>query len=171
VIEMKRKRRAVRKEPIDPERIRHIPEEGFSWVDRRFVRDGFIDRLSPEATLLYFFLAAVSDALGLSFYADPTISKILKLDQEELSGARSRLIHNRLILYQHPLYQVLPLPSAEEKPCERAFSSFSRTRRGGDPMSLGEILRLAMAEGRTQQGGQDNEAERNGKDMEDESNE
>ena len=73
-----RKRRDVKKRPIDAERIRQIPDDGFSWIDRRFVREGFIEPLAPEAILLYFFLVSVSDAHGLSFYADPTVSRILK---------------------------------------------------------------------------------------------
>jgi uncharacterized protein GlcG (DUF336 family) len=87
----------VKKIPIDPGRVRGIPPDGFSWIDRRFVRDGCIHRLPPEAILLYFFLAAVSDAQGLSFYADPTIGKILKLLQPphqpvEGSEARARAL-------------------------------------------------------------------------------
>jgi hypothetical protein len=134
----------VKKEPIDPGRIRRLPREGFSWIDRRFVREGLIDQLSPEASLLYFFLVAVSDAQGLSFYADPTISKTLGLDREELSRARAALRDADLILYQYPLWQVLPLPPKEEKPSGSAFSSGARNERGGDPMSLGEILKVAI---------------------------
>jgi hypothetical protein len=131
----------VKKTPIDPGRVRGIPPEGFSWIDRRFVREGFIDRLPGEAILLYFFLVAVSDSQGLSFYADPTIGKILKLDAEELTHARARLIGAELILYRYPLYQVLPL---SEKPQEiRRRSGCDRPapdRRGGDLVSLKEIL-------------------------------
>ena len=133
----------VKKEPIDPGRLRRIPSEGFSWVDRRFVRDGFLDRLSPEATLLYFFLTAVSDARGLSFYADSTISRKLKLDQEELCRARGELIGAKLILYRHPLYQVLALPARDAPPSRPPFASAARKKRGGEPISIGELLRLA----------------------------
>jgi hypothetical protein len=137
----------VKKVPIDPGRVREIPSEGFSWIDRRFVRDGFIHRLPPEAILLYFFLAAVSDAQGLSFYADPTTGKILKLDPEKLSQSRARLIGADLIAYRYPLYQVLELPreikgSKGPPPCP----SSSELLRGGEPMTLGEILRRAGAE-------------------------
>ena len=100
-------KRTVKKEPIDPERVRRIAAEGFSWIDRRFVREGFMERLPPEAILFYFFLVAVGDARGLSFYADPSISRKLKLNPEELSQSRARLIDADLILYRYPLYQVL----------------------------------------------------------------
>ena len=137
----------VKKAPLDPGRVREIPPKGFSWIDRRFVRDGFINRLPPEAILLYFFLAAVSDAQGLSFYADPTIGKILKLDPEQITQARARLRQANLIAYRYPLYQVLELPreikgSKGPPPCP----SSSGLLRGGEPMTLGEILRRAGAE-------------------------
>ena len=135
---MKRKR--IQKQPIDPERVRRIPAEGFSWIDRRFVREGFIEHLSQEAILLYFFLVSVSDARGLSFYADPTTSKNLKLDPQALSQARARLVEADLILYRYPRYQVLPLP-AEHRVQPPSPVEF---RRGGDPVSLSEILQLAM---------------------------
>jgi hypothetical protein len=136
----------VKKIPIDPGRVREIPEEGFSWIDRRFVRDGFIHRLPPEAILLYFFLAAVSDAQGLSFYADPTTGKILKLDPEKLSQSRARLIGADLIAYRYPLYQVLELPREIKGPKGPPPGlSSSGILRGGEPMSLGEILRRVDA--------------------------
>lgn len=140
---MKRRARSVTKRPIDTERIRRIPAEGFSWVDRRFVRKGLIESLPAEAILLYFFLVAVSDAEGLSFYADPTISKILKLNPEELSQSRARLLSADLILYEYPLYQVLPLP-AKAAEVRATSSSTSRQSRGGDPVSVAELLRAAI---------------------------
>ncbi len=140
---MKRRPRSVKKKPIDSERIRRIPAEGFSWVDRRLIRDGFVDPLAPEAILLYFFLVSVADAEGLSFYADPTISRKLKLNPDELSQARARLLSAQLILYEHPVYQVLPLP-AKVKEARPAFSSASRGTCGGEPVSLGELLKIAM---------------------------
>jgi hypothetical protein len=134
----------VHKEPIDAQRLRQIPKEGFSWIDRRFIREGFSDPLPPQALLLYFFLVAVGDARGLSFYAEGTIRKILKLDAEELSQARSRLISAGLILYRYPLYQVLelpPRPVATSKPAP--VRPFRNGEISGEPTSLAEILRMA----------------------------
>lgn len=135
---MKRNGIRVKKEPIDPARLRTIPREGFSWIDRRFLREGFIDRLPGEAILLYFFLVAVSDAQGLSFYADPTIGKILKLDPESLSQARARLVTAHLILYRHPLYQVLELPREMEPP--PPLHPIRPSIRGREPTSIGEVI-------------------------------
>lgn len=130
----------VKKKPVDPARIRTIPKEGFSWIDRRFVREGLIDALPREAILLYFFLVAVSDARGLSFYADPTIRKILKLDGQELTQSRERLIRAELILYGYPIYQVLPIPRRQPA---RTRESLDTIPRGGEPLSLREIFHFA----------------------------
>jgi hypothetical protein len=124
--------------------------------------------LPPEASLLYLFLVAVSDAQGLSFYADPTISKKLGLDQEELTGARGRLVRAGLILYRYPLYQVLPLPPEQEMPSRPAFSSQARKERGGAPLSIGDILKSALAETTSLEGVDQNEVEN--KDMSERSN-
>ena len=100
----------IKKVPIDPDRIRSIPPGGFSWIDRRFVREGFVKPLDRDAVLLYLFLIAVSDAQGISFYGDAALGKLLKIPMEDLKRARSQLIAQELILYQYPLYQLLPLP-------------------------------------------------------------
>jgi hypothetical protein len=130
----------VKKEPIDPARLRIVPRGGFSWIDRRFVREGFVDRLSGEAILLYFFLVAVSDARGLSFYADPTLAKILKLDQDDLTRARAFLLGAGLVLYRYPLYQVLPVPERPKSPPGPP----DPPPRGGEALSLSEILERAL---------------------------
>lgn len=149
---MKKNPLSVSKQPIDPSRIRRIPPEGFSWIDRRFVRQGFIEDLPREAILLYFFLVAVSDADGLSFYADPTVSRLLKLSAEELTQARYWLEKAGLVLYRYPFYQVLALPPRRAAP-KSATTPSARgptptqspaTGRGGDPMSLGELLALLV---------------------------
>jgi hypothetical protein len=137
---VKRKGMKVKKEPIDPTRLRTVPRGGFSWIDRRFVREGFIEQLPGEAILLYFFLVAVSDAQGLSFYADPTTGRILKLDQGDLIRARAYLIAVGLILYRDPLYQVLPLPEKPKSPPRPPDTP----PRGGDAVSLGEIFERAL---------------------------
>jgi hypothetical protein len=66
--------------------------------------------LDRDAVLLYLFLAAVSDAHGISFYSDPSLGKQIKLTADTLARARTQLIDQQLILYHYPLYQVLPLP-------------------------------------------------------------
>ncbi len=63
----------IEKRILVPDRVRQPPGEGFSWIDRRFLHD-FAARLSHDGILLYFFLAAVSDKHGLSFYRDSSIA-------------------------------------------------------------------------------------------------
>jgi hypothetical protein len=50
----------IHKELLIPARVRRPPREGWSWIDRRFLRE-HAARLSHEAITLYRFLAAVSD--------------------------------------------------------------------------------------------------------------
>jgi len=109
------------KKLLCPGRIRKI-EGSFGWIDHRFVTGGFLQELSLIETLLYFFLVAVSDRNGLSFYHDDRIASLLKIDLPALGKARGDLIMRSLIAYESPLYQVLslpskpiPLPSKEER--------------------------------------------------------
>lgn len=120
----------VKKRLLKANRLRRIPKTGFSWIDRRFVRNGHLQALPQEAITLYFFLVAVADADGVSFYADPTITKLLKLPHSDLLYARDTLIKADLIAYRYPLYQVLALPesrvvSQEKKP--RTVTSVHRS--------------------------------------------
>lgn len=99
----------IMKRLLIPDRVRHPPREGFSWVDRRFMRD-YAVRLSGDAILLYMFLAAVSDKQGLSFYSDTSIAMRLRLREKDVTSARDELVTHDLIAYQPPLTQVLSLP-------------------------------------------------------------
>lgn len=101
----------IQKRILVTDRVRRPPTEGFSWVDRRFLRE-FAARLSGEAVFLYFFLAAVSDQQGLSFYADATIAVRLRMREAVLVRAREELIDADLVAYHPPLTQVLSLPGS-----------------------------------------------------------
>src|SRR4051794_17814082 len=98
------------KRVLVPQRLRRPPTTGWSWVDRRFLREHG-DYLSREAVLLYLFLAAVADRHGLSFYSDATLTSRLRLSQSVLEKAREELLDRDLIAHQLPLVQVLSLPS------------------------------------------------------------
>ena len=117
----------IQKRLLVPDRVRRPPREGFSWVDRRFLRD-YAPRVSGDAILLYFFLAAVSDKHGLSFYSDSSIAVRLRRREEDIVRARDELVTVDLIAYQAPLTQVLSLPVL-------------RVQRGGGLQALGELLR------------------------------
>lgn len=93
------------------DRVRQVPREGFSWIDRRFMRE-YAERLTGDAIALYFFLAAVSDKQGVSFYSDATIAARLRMREPAVVAAREELLNHDLVAYQHPLTQVLSLPRA-----------------------------------------------------------
>ena len=99
----------IEKRILVSDRVRHPPDEGFSWIDRRFLRE-FSPRLSHEAIALYFLLAAVSDKHGLSFYREASIAAHLRMREKSVVTARDELIRYDLVAYQVPLTQVLSLP-------------------------------------------------------------
>jgi hypothetical protein len=99
----------ITKQVLIPNRVRRPPTDGWSWIDRRFVRE-FAPRLTHEAILLYFFLAAVSDQNGLSFYREATIALRLRISEAAVVAARDELVTEDLVAYHAPLVQVLSLP-------------------------------------------------------------
>jgi hypothetical protein len=86
-------------------------------VDRRFVRE-HMAHLSREAVLLYFFLSAVAEKHGLSFYGDCTLATLLRMNLPTLVSARRELLARDLIAHENRFTQVLSLPSAGNAPCE-----------------------------------------------------
>jgi hypothetical protein len=104
-------------------------------MDRRFVREHMAS-LSQEGILLYFFLAAVADKHGLSFYGDGTLGTVLRITMPALIQAREELVANDLIAYDGRFTQVLSMPAPREH---------RRAEPGQGLMQLGEILRHAAA--------------------------
>ncbi|MEW6744209.1 MAG: hypothetical protein AB1486_15765 [Planctomycetota bacterium] len=127
----------ITKRILDPDNLRRLPEQGFSWLDRRFVRDGFADALTLLELALYWFLCSVADRDGLSFYGDARAARLLKVSLAALEQARRGLIQHGLIAYQHPLYQVLSLPERNLPHLQPQRS----TRSTGMPRLLGDILK------------------------------
>lgn len=125
----------VHKRILVPERLRRPPATGWSWLDRRFLRE-HAERLSREAELLYLFLSAVADKHGLSFYGDGTLAARLRLPPAAVVQARDELLARDLIAYQAPLTQVLSLPQNMVRRQPPA---------GQGLMHLGEFLRQATA--------------------------
>jgi hypothetical protein len=101
----------IKKRLLVANRVRRPPAEGFSWIDRRFLRD-YAERLSGDAIVLYFFLAAVSDKQGLSFYSDSSMASRLRMREQAIVAARDELVVNDLVAHQPPLTQLLSLPPA-----------------------------------------------------------
>ena len=117
----------IHKQLLVPDRVRRPPREGWSWIDRRFLR-AHAARLSHEAIALYLFLAAVSDQRGLSFYSDTSTAIRLRMSEQAVVAARDELAAEDLVAYRAPLTQVLSLPQT------------TRVHRGG-LVSLGEMFR------------------------------
>lgn len=100
---------ADNKQIIDRKRIRKI-NGSFSWVSHKLITGGFLEDMSTWEILLYFFLVAVCDRNGISFYHDDRICRLLKIDLATLGKAREGLIQRSLVAYKFPVYQVLALP-------------------------------------------------------------
>src|SRR5271154_5215066 len=115
------------------DRVRRPPKTGWSWIDRRFVR-GQNERLSRDAMLLYFFLCAVADQNGLSYYGDLTLTTRLRMTATALEQARAELLSRDLIAYERPLIQVLSLPASGQR---------RQVPPGQGLLQLGDILREA----------------------------
>ncbi len=113
-----------------PTRLRRPPATGWSWMDRLFVRE-HMAHLSREAVLLYFFLTAVADKHGLSFYADGTLATLLRMTLPALIQARNELLDRDLIAHEARFTQVLSvLPPGQRR----------RSEPGGGLMQLGDIF-------------------------------
>ncbi|HLN30364.1 MAG TPA: hypothetical protein VK395_21660 [Gemmataceae bacterium] len=133
----------IQKRILVPARLRRPPATGWSWVDRRFVRERMA-HLSREAVLLYFFLSAVADRHGLSFYGDGTLAALLRMTLPALVQAREELLAHDLIAHEARFTQVLSLPPPGQR---------RRDEPGQGLMQLGEILRQAIASTHSNQEG------------------
>ena len=105
-------------------------------MDRRFTRE-HAAHLSRDALLLYFFLCAVADKHGQSFYGDGTTATLVRMNLSALMAARDELLGRDLIAHEVRFTQVLSLPPP------------SGVRRRPEPgqvlRQLGEILRKIAA--------------------------
>jgi len=126
----------MQKRVLRPDRLRQVPAQ-FSWLDQRLVRENFLRHGQPHAWALYLVLVVVADAQGLSYYSDATLSRLLRLDLQQLAQARQQLIAGDLVAYEKPLYQVLALPTGAP----------ASTARCGQGLSVGEILRRVVEGG------------------------
>jgi hypothetical protein len=131
----------ITKHLLRAERQRQIPPS-FSWVDHRLIRHRHLSQCDHSAWALYLFLVTVADVQGLSYYSDAAISCHLKLDLLQLAAARRQLEQADLIAYRKPLYQVLALPQLSPQPSARTGP------RAGQPQSVADILRRALAGGK-----------------------
>jgi hypothetical protein len=117
-----------KKKLLRPDRVRRPPSEGWSWIDRRFLREK-APSLERDAIYLYFFLASVSDKDGLSYWSDPSIAGTLRMSEDAIRRSREELEFRDLITFDPPHYQVLSFPSAPPR------------RNASEPTLLADIFR------------------------------
>lgn len=104
-----------RPQPPRPDRRRSI-RGSFSWIDHRFLREGFNEGLTRLEKLLYFVLVAVSNQDGVSFYSDARLAELLDARfPHEFVSARNELVARDLIAYESGVYQVLDLPAGSPR--------------------------------------------------------
>ena len=118
--------------PLKPDRVRRI-KGSFGWIDHRFINEGHIRDCTTDEIALYFFLVAVGNKDGLSFWGDWSVSRLLKLNMCRLIQARRLLMEKSLIAYENGMYQVLSLPEPE---------------RIGGMESIGKVLQRLYESGR-----------------------
>jgi len=127
----------VTKRILNKKRIRRI-NGGFSFIPHRFITGGFLQSLSREELLLYFFLALVADRQGLSFYSYESICNLLGLDLSEYLEARNGLIEKDLICFKDNIFQVLSLP---DQPVQGAVKK-------EDPATVRHLIMKSLQEAR-----------------------
>ena len=104
-----------RPQPPRPDRRRQI-RGSFSWIDHRFLREGFDHGLSRLEKLFYFVLVTVSNQDGVSFYSDARLAELLDAHfPHELVSARNELVARDLIAYEGGIYQVLDLSAGSPR--------------------------------------------------------
>ena len=99
----------IEKQILVPDRVRRLPTNDWSWIDRRFQRE-FASKLSGDSVFLYFLLTAVGDKNGLSYYSDNALALRLRTTERVIAKARDELIDFDLIAYRAPITQVLSFP-------------------------------------------------------------
>jgi len=105
----------MRPRPLQPERLRTM-ERPFGWIPFRILTCGWLQQLSRNAKLLYFFLCLVADARGISFYGEVRLGQVLALVPAELRHAREELCRHDLLAFDGHIYQLLALPSEPPRP-------------------------------------------------------
>jgi len=105
----------IEKVILCPDRVRKITGP-FSFIEHRFLREGFFHSLTHRELVLYLFLLLVSDRSGLSFYRYDKISTLLRITVDEFILARDGLMEKDLLAFDGRTFQILSLPPQGPKP-------------------------------------------------------
>ncbi len=128
----------VNKKLLKSARVRKI-KGSFSFLEHRFLRQGFFENLTQHELLLYLFLVLASDRQGISYYSYDYICSITGITLDEYICARDGLINTDLLAFDGFFFQVLALPThavVREQPLTPG-----KTDRGGDPVQISDLLR------------------------------
>jgi hypothetical protein len=139
---VERSREMIEKAVLCPERVRTIAGS-FSFLEHRFLRDGFWQSLEHHALLLYLFLVLVGDRKGLSYYSYDKICSLVKVSADDYVLARNELIEKDLIAFDGRLFQVLSLPKTPLGQGQDPHKDKGQRKQGG-PVSLAQIIRGAL---------------------------
>jgi len=133
----------IEKRVLFPERVRFI-NGSFSFLEHRFLRDGFWETLGHHALLLYVFLVLVGDRKGLSYYPYDKISDLLGINVDDYISARNDLINKDLIAFDGRLFQVLSLPKSPAGGEPRPITNMDEMKQR-DPATIQVILREELS--------------------------
>jgi len=100
-----------------PDRVRHVGQAGFAWLDANLWRQGWLALLDGPTLAVYVFLCLVADHQGISWYRRGSMVNRLSLDEAQVNAALARLRELDLIAYApfhanaaDGFHQVLALP-------------------------------------------------------------
>lgn len=128
----------VNKKLLNSKRVRKI-RGSFSFIEHRFLRQGFFENLTQHELLLYLFLLLASDHRGISYYSYDHICSTTGITLDEYICARDGLIDTNLLAFDGFFFQVLALPT-HAVIRERSLTPGQATR-GGDPVLVSDLLR------------------------------
>lgn len=125
-----------------PERTCKI-SGGFSFIQHRFLLDGFLESLTMAELSLYFFLVIAGDRNGVSWYGYDRICSMLRMDLDMYLDARNGLIDKDFVAFDGHRFQVLSLP---EKPVAEAAPVLksSADMAANDPASIRNLIRRSL---------------------------
>jgi hypothetical protein len=132
----------IQKHPICADRIRKI-EGSFTFIEHRFLQDGFFASLNPHERSLYLFLILASDRCGLSYYSYDKICTLNGIIPDDYILARNSLIDKDLIAFDGSLFQVLSLPA---KPCSDSPGPLisPKEMRKHDPATIRRLIEQSL---------------------------
>lgn len=133
----------IEKVILCPDRVRKITGP-FSFIEHRFLREGFFLSLTHQELVLYLFLVLVSDRNGLSFYRYDKISTLLRITVDEFILARDGLMEKDLLAFDGRTFQVLSLPPQGPKPTPFTPLQGREEMEEKDPATIHQLITRSL---------------------------